>query len=665
MRVAFAKIFLAMALLAKLAAGQASAPSKVPRASTPPTPAAAQSAAGAASSHPSPTPTPPRASPASLAPGTIVTGPKYSPTQLDFGVVDYSGSSKRTFSLTSALAGEITLEFPVGAFVLANVMTIPPINLGAKPSQQHAMVPPGKPVPISSKGQVEVYKWNLAAGEEIQLEILFAPMFSKNKTPGERTANMNFGGPGTIGPWAITIPMRGMLSLADFPSDSPQKGVGLTSGAPGKAGGPAASAQPVTPAASQSNNTAATVVVAPHPTPTPNPLGSSSQAPVPAALIPAHSPDQLSFGAVWQGDMTKQTFHFQTFDQGYIHVDLPPPFRISEIRSLAKGSSKNMGKPPSQLAVGPQVKTRVTFTPNQFGPYTALIDASTDVDMDVVFQPQLQSAPGPRSAIMKVTGPGSIHDWGMSIPLQGAVQTGLEASPGQLWAINNDEGAYLDITIHGTNNPVSGTLKAGKVLPAGISIGPQSVNVPAAGTIHTKLWLAFNGIPADGKAHPLQVVFEVSNHSTSTQIQFVGVPDSALEINSADRGDCGVSRASLSLQITPPHQQKTQRTKGRRGWVFLGWNYDLLNNRYVEMSAESGGVTLFSGERFTLPSNTSDQVRKFSLYMEDFDVSAEEWAKVLQGPARFGCRQWDVTPGGAIAPKGPLKWTAAVRGLKF
>src|SRR5689334_8566816 len=124
MRFAFAKIFLAMVLLARPAAGQASPPSKVPRASTPPTPAAAQSAAGAASSHPSPTPAPPRASPASLAPPSIVTGPKYSPAQLDFGVVEYSGSSKRSFSLTSALAGEITLEFPVGSFVLANAKTV-------------------------------------------------------------------------------------------------------------------------------------------------------------------------------------------------------------------------------------------------------------------------------------------------------------------------------------------------------------------------------------------------------------------------------------------------------------------------------------------------------------------------------------------------------------
>lgn len=221
------------------------------------------------------------------------------------------------------------------------------------------------------------------------------------------------------------------------------------------------------------------------------------------------------------------------------------------------------------------------------------------------------------------------------------------------------------MTIHGTNNAVSGTLKAGKALPPGISITPQSVNVPADGTVQTKVWLAFNGIPTDAKPRPLEIIFEASNHSTSAQVQFAGIPDSALEINSADRGDCGVSRASLSLQITPPHQQKNQRTKGKRGWVFLGWNYDLLNNRYVEMSAESAGVQLFSGERFTLPANTSDQVRKFSPYVEDFDVSAEEWAKVLQGPARFGCQQWDVTPGGAIAPKGPLKWTAAVKGLKF
>src|SRR5262249_39832075 len=80
-----------------------------------------------------------------------------------------------------------------------------------------------------------------------------------------------------------------------------------------------------------------------------------------SALTPTHSPDALYFGAVWQGDSAKQTFHFDNTGGGYIHVDTPLPFQVSEIRALtAGGSSKNSGKNlPQNIPLGPQVKTRV------------------------------------------------------------------------------------------------------------------------------------------------------------------------------------------------------------------------------------------------------------------------------------------------------------------
>src|SRR5260370_42670009 len=56
-----------------------------------------------------------------------------------------------------------------------------------------------KPTPTSSNGQTELYKWNCAAGEEMQLDILFAPSFSKDKNPGPRMATMKFSGPGPAG----------------------------------------------------------------------------------------------------------------------------------------------------------------------------------------------------------------------------------------------------------------------------------------------------------------------------------------------------------------------------------------------------------------------------------------------------------------------------------
>ena len=61
----------------------------------------------------------------------------------------------------------------------------------------------------------------------------------------------------------------------------------------------------------------------------------------------------------------------------------------------------------------------------------------------------------------------------------------------------------------------------------------------------------------------------------------------------------------------------------------------------------------------------ADEVRENSVYMTDFDVTAEDWARIMQGPAQFGCRQFVVSKGGGTVPSGEIKWEAGVQGLKF
>jgi hypothetical protein len=399
------------------------------------------------------------------------------------------------------------------------------------------------------------------------------------------------------------------------------------------------------------------------PAPTPN-LALTSAGSVPSAVTPAHSPYQIIFGSVWQGDIAKQTVHFQSLASGYIRVDVPSPFRVAEIRALGSGgSSKNSGKGTSQVPLGPQVKTRVSFTPNQPGPYTALIDASTDVDIDVVFQPQAQASPGDKSAIMKITGPGPIHDWGFSVPLHGTVQTGLVAQPSQVWANDGDTGASINVLIPAIGTPVSGILKGGEVLPPGVSITPQSLTTGAGEGAQVHLWLNFNGIPADGKFRPLQLVFEAPNHSTSTQIQLAAVSGNKLQVNSGNRGDCGVSSVSLSLDIDPPHQAFNFSGTAKFSWVMKGRNLDLFNNRTVWMRAESGGITILTYS-LQFPFSNANEVRDQSKYMVPLYVSPEEWARIVKGPFRFGCAQTKDTWLGDNPPDG-TKWAPAVKGLNF
>jgi hypothetical protein len=70
-----------------------------------------------------------------------------------------------------------------------------------------------KPTPALSNTQIDVYKWNFAAGEGMELEILLNA-FTKYDllNPGLRTATMKISGPGIIRPWEVAIPMRGTVN---------------------------------------------------------------------------------------------------------------------------------------------------------------------------------------------------------------------------------------------------------------------------------------------------------------------------------------------------------------------------------------------------------------------------------------------------------------------
>lgn len=649
--------------LAGTAAAQSSAPGKAPRAGQAPA-TSSQTAAPVVAPRPSPVPTPTPVSPG-LSSAPILTGPKYSPTQLDFGAIDYAASSRRTFSLTVPAAGEVTLEFPAGSFVAAELRRVPPINLGGKWQMTRAAVPPMKPVPASNIGQTEIYKWNFTVGEEMQLDILFAPSFSKDKNPGLRSAIVKFSGPATITPWTAMIPMRGTvngqaLNLAPSSSQAPLPA----------AKSPATANPALTP--SNAGQAVAGKAVKPTPTPVPPPMLGTAQ----VLNKPVYLPNQFDFGEVWDGDLARKTFHITANASGMVTVDIPAgPFHVSEFREMGKatGGSKNMGTGKGPVVPYQPVKIRYPYPDGRTGPLHWQLEPGAEAQIDVVFQPHFQfggEMAGLKTTTMKVTGPGPHGNWALSVPVSGMfdglkVHAPITADEKDIYAVDGDEGAYVDLTIAGLGTAVTGTIKAGSLVPPGVSIPPLAVSVPAKASTKARVWVAFGKTAGDGKPRPLELVFESSNGSSKTQILVTILPEAYLKINSGDRGDCGVSRASLSLQISPPHQSKSQRTSGGLSWVFLGLNFDVVDKRYVEMTAQSGGVQLFAPKTFVLPERMSDEFRQNSPYVTKFDVTTEEWAGIIQGPAQFGCRQWEVSHGGAIVPKGQMKWTDAVQGLKF
>jgi hypothetical protein len=410
--------------------------------------------------------------------------------------------------------------------------------------------------------------------------------------------------------------------------------------------------------------------------PTPTPLGvSPSVGSVAISNTPVHSPNQFDFGEVWDGDLAKKTFYITANASGLITVDIPAgPFHVSEYREMGKatGGSKNMGTGKGPIVPIQPVKIRYPYPDGRTGPLQWKVEPDTDVQIDVVFQPHFKfggEMAGQKTSTMKVTGPGPKLNWTLSVPLRGMfdgvrISALISAGQKEVFGVQSDQGAYVNVTITGLGTPVQGTIKAGGTVPKGVSVEPQVVTVPAKVSFKVPVWIAFSAVNAWSQ-QPLELVFESSNGSSKTQLLLTIVPSKSFEMNSGNRGDCGVSRASLSLQITPPSQSKTTRTPAKRGWVFLGWNFDAVDKRYVEMTAQSGGVELFAHPQFTFFERMSDETRQNSSYMEEFDVTAEEWGRIMQGPAQFGCRQWVVSKGGAIVPNGEMKWADGIQGLKF
>jgi hypothetical protein len=155
--------------------------------------------------------------------------------------------------------------------------------------------------------------------------------------------------------------------------------------------------------------------------------GVASAAPASVARIantPAHSPDHLDFGAVWDGEAATRTLSLTTLAAGHVRAELPAgPFFVTEIRELGppRTGSKNLGGPP-QVSMTVETKGRVTFPDGGAGPWTYGADAGSQVILRVVFKPKLDLGgmlAGPKKATLKVSGPGPRGNWTLAIPLTG------------------------------------------------------------------------------------------------------------------------------------------------------------------------------------------------------------------------------------------------------
>jgi hypothetical protein len=573
-----------------------------------------------------------------LASATGLAGPKYSPALLDFGTVDYKASAQRTFSLTAPSAGPVTLQLSKGGFVAVGMRRLPP----AQGTIQMQRLAPSKPTPVQVNDFYRVYEWNLAAGEEIQLDFAFTPSDLNDPSPGPRSGSLMLSGPGNH-PWQVNIPLRGAVTGALIQANPTT----------------APSAQSKKPGPGSPSNTALGTVAA-----LPTPISPGQAQPLvgsaPISNTPMHAPDQFDFGEVWDGDLAKKTFSLTANGSGTIHMELPAgPFRVAEIREMGPmGGSKNPGGQSPML--GPSTKNRIKFSENQLGPYTYHLESGGEIQVDIYFQPHFKfgsEMAGQKNATLKVSGPGPKFNWALSIPLRGMFD-GLKLSATivpqvkDLLALAGDKVLPVNVTLFGLDTPVSGTIKLGANPPAGVSIIPKTANVGAKQKITTTVWLSLGNFTVDGTPRPLELIFDDGAKTSKTVLQFTGLANSR-SFSSGERGDCGISgvRLKVTFQGTPRIAVNNKYLPGdgsMEGSIAYAYSGSATDNPWVDkwpaesiwLAVEMSGKKIFK-RGFNIhgwEQNQKDASTITDSSSTAFHFSGDQWKDILSGSARIGCQ---------------------------
>ncbi|MGA7990309.1 MAG: hypothetical protein WCC53_02645 [Thermoanaerobaculia bacterium] len=370
---------------------------------------------------------------------------------------------------------------------------------------------------------------------------------------------------------------------------------------------------------------------------------------------PAHFPDRLDFDAVFDGSSSMKTFSLTTTAAGYLRAEIPRgPFFVTEIRELGPpkaGGSKNSLGPP-QPVISQETKGKISFPEGQPGPWTYGAGVGNQVLIHVVFKPKFDFGTmmaGPKSATMRVSGPGPRGPWALNVPLSGffsgiKINLAMTLSPHEVEAIAPAPTADLVATIVGVN-AAAGTLKATK-LPPGVSMAPVSVNVSTGQTVQVplKLQLSWGALAADAVSRDGEITFEFTGGSSKAGFSFAGLP-SSLNGGFANRSDCGIASAGAAVFIYP-------------GYFILearGDNLDLLNNRVVYLEVRSGGKLLGGGIlHFQLGTSRSNDFKRWDsrnvVTNVDFNSvypGQADYAWVAHHPVSVGCRLVD---GGFMFP---------------
>jgi hypothetical protein len=396
-------------------------------------------------------------------------------------------------------------------------------------------------------------------------------------------------------------------------------------------------------------------------TPTPTPSSLSSRTTKPAAIqalldVPVHSPQQLDFPAVWNGQSSRRTFGLSTTGAGAVSAQIPAgPFRIVEFR-LMSGPPAPAGSAVVRMAgAARQVEFRQTYAAGQPAPAQWNVGANQDVEIDVVFEPKFDlfsMTAGPKTAAMKVAGPGPKQAWSLSVPMQGmfnGIHIGaiFTVDDKEVQAVSGTARVDVQVRLIGVDTPLKGTVH-GQNVPAGVTVGSVPVSVNAAQTVTAKVPVSFawNALPPDGKNRDVQLVFDVPGHASTASFSVVPVPGTVDA--GGQRSDCGIGWLGWSAIIF---------ADGHLLFSLSGNNQDFVNNRDVMGILSVAGAPKAWGI-IHLPFDPGGKTTKAyhqwnsANLNSDFDArfNAGDYLAAVRGPVTFSCKLVDAASGKWIYP---------------
>jgi hypothetical protein len=367
-------------------------------------------------------------------------------------------------------------------------------------------------------------------------------------------------------------------------------------------------------------------VYVPTPTPTPHRAGFGGGVAPSVANLPAHSPVSLDFGGAWDGEKQVRTFSLTSNGKGYLSAEIQKgPFHIVEYREMGLPIRSQNGQ-----QVGANVKLRIPYADNESRALTWQIDPNVEVQLDVAFNPKFDLAAmtaGDKNLGLVVRGPGPYGGWQLSVPLHGVFH-GVHLLPTLLVKdrepvlVRPADAIDVAVDVISPGSAVSGTLR-GVGLPAGVTVDPVGVTVPAGGTTSTKVRVhASTAFPADGVFREIGLRLDVAG-GPAAGFALAAVPPS-IEGGAIDRTDCDLHWGVAVHLVADGHVTMTVTAENR----------NFVEAKSITVEAHAAGIPF--GNPFHSPLWVDARSTKGTT--EKSAISLADYVRIARSPqVTFAC----------------------------